>query len=68
MLSVFVLECAIKITACGEAPYRYFADSWNVFDFLIVCVSVLGMVPHAEDRMPGAAPNATAGSGGPDQT
>ncbi|KAH8070134.1 low voltage-gated calcium channel [Aureococcus anophagefferens] len=60
VLSVFVLECAIKITACGEAPYRYFADSWNVFDFLIVCVSVLGMVPHAEDRMPGAVPNSTA--------
>ena len=55
VLAVFVVESVVKITACGEAPYRYFADSWNLFDFAIVCISVLGMVPKAEDRMPGVA-------------
>ena len=53
ILAVFVFECAVKITACGAAPYRYFVDPWNVFDFVVVCVSVLAMVPSA--RVPGIA-------------
>ncbi|KAH8047863.1 low voltage-gated calcium channel [Aureococcus anophagefferens] len=35
VLGVFCVECVLKILACG-APYRYFADSWNVFDFVIL--------------------------------
>jgi len=36
VLAVFVLEIGLKLAACGREPSRYFADSWNVFDFLIV--------------------------------
>ncbi|KAH8077011.1 low voltage-gated calcium channel [Aureococcus anophagefferens] len=54
VLGVFCVECVLKILACG-APYRYFADSWNVFDFVIVCISVLGMIPAAADSIPGVA-------------
>lgn len=39
---VFVVECLLKIWGEGLAPWRYFADSWNVFDFLIV---VLALIP-----------------------
>jgi voltage-gated sodium channel len=28
----------LKLAACGREPRRYFADSWNVFDFLIVAL------------------------------
>lgn len=38
VLAVFVLEIGLKLTACGREPRRYFADSWNVFDFLIVAL------------------------------
>ncbi|KAH8079477.1 low voltage-gated calcium channel [Aureococcus anophagefferens] len=55
VLGVFCVECVLKILACGRAPYRYFADSWNVFDFVIVCISVLGMIPAAADSIPGVA-------------
>ncbi|KAH8092113.1 low voltage-gated calcium channel [Aureococcus anophagefferens] len=55
VLCVFIFECVLKIVACGKAPYRYFADNWNVFDFCIVLVSVIGMIPGADDKMPGVA-------------
>lgn len=41
VLAIFVLEVALKITACGRQPLRYFADGWNVFDFLIVIICFL---------------------------
>ena len=30
---IFNLECGLKLTALGK---KYFKDSWNVFDFLVV--------------------------------
>lgn len=36
ILFFFSVEIAIKIIAEGRHPLRYFADPWNIFDFLIV--------------------------------
>jgi len=33
---IFLVEVIIKIAAQGMLPWRYFHDSWNVFDFVIV--------------------------------
>ncbi len=41
-LGVFVVEAALKIFAVSPRVDRYFRDPWNVFDFLIV---VLSLVP-----------------------
>ena len=40
-LAIFVIEAALKITACGRHPGRYFGDGWNLFDFSIVVVSLI---------------------------
>jgi voltage-gated sodium channel len=41
ILWIFVIEIAAKIGAEGRRPWRFFYDSWNVFDFLIVGVAFL---------------------------
>jgi voltage-gated sodium channel len=41
VLAVFVLEIGLKLAACGREPRRYFADGWNVFDFVIVALCFL---------------------------
>lgn len=41
ILTIFVAEIVIKILAEGNKPWRYFADGWNVFDFIIVAVCFL---------------------------
>jgi voltage-gated sodium channel len=41
ILAVFVIEIVVKMGAEGRAPWRYFADPWNVFDFVIVAVALL---------------------------
>lgn len=46
VLVLFMVELAIRITAHGPRPWRFFLDPWNVFDFLIVAVCVLPL--HAE--------------------
>lgn len=41
---LFTLECAIKICAngfCCNGKNSYMNNSWNIADFLIVCVSLL---------------------------
>ena len=35
-LAVFVVEVLIRFAAAGFSPRRYFANGWNVFDFLVV--------------------------------
>jgi voltage-gated sodium channel len=35
-LGVFVVEILIRFAAAGFSPRRYFANGWNVFDFLVV--------------------------------
>lgn len=41
ILWIFVLEILIKTGAEGKRPWRYFADPWNIFDFLIVVACFL---------------------------
>jgi voltage-gated sodium channel len=41
ILWIFVVEIALKILACGSKPWLYFANPWNVFDFLIVAVCLM---------------------------
>ena len=40
-LAIFLVEAALKIAAEHPAPWRYFKDGWNVFDFSIVVVSLV---------------------------
>lgn len=39
--SVFVAEIAVRIGAHGRRPLRFFRDGWNLFDFLVVALSLL---------------------------
>ena len=41
ILAIFVIEIVLKIAACGRQPRRFFHDSWNMFDFVIVVVCLL---------------------------
>jgi voltage-gated sodium channel len=41
ILGIFVIEALLKMAAYGRKPWRYFADGWNVFDFLIVVICLL---------------------------
>jgi voltage-gated sodium channel len=41
ILGVFIVEALLKMAAQGRQPWRYFADGWNVFDFLIIVVCLL---------------------------
>lgn len=41
ILGVFVIEIVIKLGAHGGAPWRYFRDPFNCFDFAIVAVTLL---------------------------
>lgn len=43
VLGVFVIEAALKITAQGRKPWRYFQDGWNVFDFIVLVLCLLPM-------------------------
>ena len=36
ILLIFIVEILVKILAEGTKPWRYFMDSWNIFDFVIV--------------------------------
>lgn len=39
--SIFVLEIAARIVAHGRRPLGFFRSGWNVFDFLVVALSLL---------------------------
>jgi voltage-gated sodium channel len=41
ILGVFIVEALLKMAAQGRHPWRYFADGWNAFDFLIIVVCLL---------------------------
>jgi len=41
ILFAFIIEAAIKITACYPAPWNYFKSGWNVFDFSLIVLSLL---------------------------
>jgi len=42
-VSVFTLECFMKLLALR---WYYFKEPWNVFDFIIVVVSVISKTTH----------------------
>lgn len=46
IIALFVVEALLKMAAHGRQFYRYFADGWNVFDFLIVVVCLLPVDAH----------------------
>ncbi len=41
ILGIFTVEALLKMAAHGRRPWLYFADGWNVFDFLIIVICVL---------------------------
>jgi voltage-gated sodium channel len=41
ILGVFIVEAVLKMAAHGRQPWRYFAEGWNVFDFLIIVICLL---------------------------
>ncbi len=41
ILGVFIVEALLKMAAHGRRPWRYFANGWNVFDFVIVALCLL---------------------------
>jgi voltage-gated sodium channel len=41
ILGIFIVEALLKMAAHGRQPWRYFADGWNGFDFLIVVICLL---------------------------
>jgi voltage-gated sodium channel len=41
ILFLFVVEQILRILAEGRKPWKYFADPWNLFDFIIILLCVL---------------------------
>lgn len=39
--AIFLIELVIRFAAYGRRPLAFFRDGWNVFDFVIVAVSML---------------------------
>ena len=44
VLIIFIIECVVKLVADIPKPWLYFYDYWNIFDFSIVLVGVLGLI------------------------
>lgn len=40
-LIIFVIELAIRMTAYGSRTKDFFRDGWNVFDFVVITISVV---------------------------
>jgi voltage-gated sodium channel len=38
-LGVFVVELGLRMASYGRAPWRFFLDPWNVFDFAVVALA-----------------------------
>jgi voltage-gated sodium channel len=41
VLAIFTVEIVLKVLAERHQPWRYFADGWNLLDFIIVAVCFL---------------------------
>jgi voltage-gated sodium channel len=41
ILWIFVAEQVLKIVACGDRPWNYFRQGWNLFDLAIIIVCFL---------------------------
>ena len=44
---IFIIECTVKVIAMGFVFHKhsYLREPWNVLDFFIVCVSIVGFLP-----------------------
>lgn len=40
-LTFFISEAIVKIVAEAPRPWRYFRESWNIFDFSIIVISLI---------------------------
>jgi voltage-gated sodium channel len=38
-LAIFTVEIVIRVAAFGSAPWRFFRDGWNLFDFVVIGVA-----------------------------
>jgi voltage-gated sodium channel len=41
VVSVFIIEAALRLTALYPKPQSYFRDGWNCFDFAIIILSLI---------------------------
>ena len=41
ILGIFIVEIFVKILAKGKKPWMFFADGWNIFDFIIVAAAFM---------------------------
>ncbi len=47
ILFVFFVEIVLKIIACGDKPWSFFLEPWNVFDCVILSVCLLPLNLHS---------------------
>ncbi len=47
ILFVFFVEIVMKIIACGNKPWTFFLEPWNVFDCVILSVCLLPLNMHS---------------------
>jgi len=45
VIGLFTVEVIVRIGASGGSPRKYFGDSWNIFDFTIVSLSIVFLLP-----------------------
>ena len=45
VIVLFTVEVGMKIGAQGAAPWRFFKDPWNIFDFVIVSLGLIFLLP-----------------------
>lgn len=50
ILFLFCVEIVAKIVGEGEQPMRYFADSWNCFDVVVVLLSAIFAFPGSYEH------------------
>lgn len=41
VVTVFIVEAALRLAALYPKPQRYFRDGWNCFDFAIIMLSLM---------------------------
>jgi hypothetical protein len=56
--TVFIIECLLKLLGVG--PVWYFLDRWNLFDFIVVVLSIMTIVIDVVTREYDCAHDATA--------
>ena len=46
-ICIFTTECVLKIFALRQ---HYFTEPWNIFDFVVVILSILGKLIESDSR------------------